>query len=643
MKKVDPTDREARLDRLCAEYLEAVEAGQAPERAAWLARYPDLAGSLGDFFGCLDEVEGRAATLRFVAGPNAATTIDHPPALSDTAMIFPSPPGYEIEREIGRGGMGKVYRAVQTSIHRTIAIKTLLAGAQADAAGLARFRTEALAAGRLQHPNIVQVYDLGEHNGISFITMEFVDGETLAEKIRDTPQSPEWSAQLVETLARAVDVAHRNEIVHRDLKPGNILLTRDGVPKIADFGLAKRLDSDVHQTQSGVIVGTLSYMAPEMAGGNAKGAGKPVDIYALGAILYELLTGRPPFQGETTQDLICQILQAEPKRPRELNPAVPRDLETICLKALAKDPRDRYSSALQLAEDLERFSAGRLPRYAKRPSLAGRTWRWVRRNRAVAGLSGLAAALIILVLGSLLPGPRDHSLAKVEKAGVLKIATDPNYPPMEFYRDGILDGFDIGLCSQLARHLHVRAEFIPIEWDWAQLVARLNAGEYDLIASTVTIDDERLQQVDFVEYLPNVALVFLCREGIEVRDVQDLNNKTVAVQKDTTAQKQVAAIRAKGINIKEVNVGVGTPATFESILAGKVDVALIDEPVAKYYAKLNPKLKITGLASHPMDPQKIGLVFRKGDVRLQNAVANGIQSMKRDGDWSKLLDQWFVR
>ena len=264
-------------------------------------------------------------------------------------------PGYEIMGELGRGGMGVVYKALQKGPNRIVALKMILAGGHAEAKDLMRFRIEAEAVGHLQHPNIVQVYEVGEHNGLPFFSLEYVDGGSLLGKIGGMPQPAREAAKTLQALAQAMDYAHRRGIMHRDLKPANILLTSDGVPKITDFGLAKRFEEDASQTRTGAILGTPSYMAPEQAAGKSKEVGPPADIYALGSILYELLTGRPPFRGETVLDTIKMVQSAEPLPPSRLLSKMPRDLETICLKALNKEPRKRYETAGLLAEDLRRF------------------------------------------------------------------------------------------------------------------------------------------------------------------------------------------------------------------------------------------------------------------------------------------------
>ncbi len=242
-------------------------------------------------------------------------------------------------------------------LNRLVALKVILHGAHAGADQLQRFRVEAEAAARLQHPNIVQIFDVGEQAGTPYLALEFVDGGTLAERLDGKPLPPPQAAELVETLARAIHAAHDRGIVHRDLKPANILLTRDGIPKITDFGLARRLD-EAGQTQSGAVLGTPSYMAPEQAAGQVRAIGPAADVYALGTMLYELLTGRPPFKGASVLETLEQVRTQEALPPRYLQPKLPRDLETICLKCLEKTPGRRYASAALLADDLCRFIQG---------------------------------------------------------------------------------------------------------------------------------------------------------------------------------------------------------------------------------------------------------------------------------------------
>jgi tetratricopeptide (TPR) repeat protein/tRNA A-37 threonylcarbamoyl transferase component Bud32 len=318
-----------------------------------------------------------------------------PPAGARTAGL-PVIPGYELLGVLGRGGMGVVYKARQLSLNRIVALKMILTGAHAGPEELARFRSEAEAVAALQHPNIVQIFEVGEHDGLPYLALEYVDGGSLAQQARGLPQAPAAAAKLVETLARAVHHAHQCGVIHRDLKPGNVLLSSGLLPKMTDFGLAKRLSAAQAATPTGHILGTPGYMAPEQAAGKSAAVGPAADVHALGAILYELLTGRPPFLGGTLLETLEQVWHHEPVPPSQLQPKVQRDLETICLKCLQKQPEQRYASALALADDLGRFQRGE-PIQARAVGALERGWRWCRRNPAVASLGG--AVFLVLLAG----------------------------------------------------------------------------------------------------------------------------------------------------------------------------------------------------------------------------------------------------
>ncbi len=298
---------------------------------------------------------------------------------------FPEIPGYRVESILGRGGVGVVYKAYHLKLNRIVAIKMLLSGAYASSAELARFEREARAIASTDCSHIVQVYDIGEFEGRAFFTMEFVAGGSLAQKLGGVPQPAAQAASLVTTVAQAIGHAHKVGIVHRDLKPANILLSTDGEPKICDFGLASSSNADVGLTLSGAGIGTPSYMAPEQTRGRPGEMGPSVDVYALGAILYEMLTGRPPFRGENASETERQVLVQEPIAPSRLNSKVPRDLETICLKCLQKRPSARYATADELAADLDRCLSG-APIVARPVGTAERVVKWARRHPTFASL-----------------------------------------------------------------------------------------------------------------------------------------------------------------------------------------------------------------------------------------------------------------
>jgi hypothetical protein len=319
------------------------------------------------------------------------------PAPWPEGAALPQVSGHQVEAVIGHGGVGVVYRAWHLRLHRPVALKMLLAGAHAQSAERERLLREAEAVAGLSHPNIVQVYEVGDVDGRPYFTMELVEGGSLAQKLAGAPQPAGRAAALLVPIAEAVRVAHEGGIVHRDLKPGNILLTPDGTPKVSDFGLARRLESGGGLTLSGEPVGTPSYMAPEQARGQRDAIGPATDVYALGAILYELLTGRPPFRAGVPLETLRQVLADEPVPPSRLNPGVPRDLETVCLKCLEKEPQRRYASARALAEDLRRYLLGQVV-VARPVGRLTKVGKWVRRNPAVASLS--AAAAVALAAGT---------------------------------------------------------------------------------------------------------------------------------------------------------------------------------------------------------------------------------------------------
>ena len=374
-----------------------------------LAAAQDTAGADGGATLHLPPTTGKVddGTIALLAGetPRGDASVAFAPSITDsilptidpkTGRPMPHVSGYEILGELGRGGMGVVYKARQKKLNRLVALKMVLSGGHASPDALARFLVEAQAVAALQHPNIVQIYEVGEHDSLPHFSLEFVDGAPLDRALAGKPQKPVDAARLVETLSRAMHFAHNHSILHRDLKPANVLLTSDGVPKITDFGLAKKLEGDSGQTKDGSIMGTPSYMAPEQARGELKNLGPSADIYSLGAMLYEMLVGRPPFLGTTPFETILQVIKEEPVPPSRLIGKLPPDVETICLKCLQKEPAKRYATAELLAEDCRRFVAGE-PILSRPISPAERAWRWCRRNPRVAGLLATVAGLLVVV------------------------------------------------------------------------------------------------------------------------------------------------------------------------------------------------------------------------------------------------------
>jgi tetratricopeptide (TPR) repeat protein len=461
-------DAEAVVALLLHELRLRQQAGEQPQLEELAARFPALADPIAAVLH-LEQVlletsiGGPATGLSPSERPTAPPTRSFSPAATPAAApptCYTGPtgaggeavgpavvPGYRVLGVLGKGGMGVVYKAEDTALHRLVALKMILYGDYAGPEERRRFQAEAEAVARLQHPNIIQVYEVGEHNGLPYFSLELCSGGSLEKQLDGTPWAPQRAAALVQVLAQAMQAAHQAGLVHRDIKPGNVLLTADGTPKVTDFGLVKRLDVPGH-TQSGAVVGTPAYMAPEQAAGKSKEVGPPADIYALGAVLYELLTGRPPFRGPTAMETVLQVLQEVPVPVRRLQPKVPKDLETICLKCLEKGPQRRYLSAAALAEDLRRFGAGE-PVTARPVTLAGRVWRWARRRPAQAGL--VAVVLLALVAAgvglSLFALHERKRLTQIEKANAILLSVFRALDPETEEKGGL------PLRAQLAKRL----------------------------------------------------------------------------------------------------------------------------------------------------------------------------------------------
>jgi WD40 repeat protein/serine/threonine protein kinase len=420
------SDADGLMDLVCNEWALCDEFGETISLGEYIGRFPDLEQSLRMQWEVRDACKAISRHSTWATRPSSGSPVPLPAA----ALELPNVPGYEVQSLLGRGGMGVVYQARHIGLNRLVALKMLRAGALADSGELDRFRSEAEAVARLQHPNIVQIFDIGtwqprpSDSPTPYLSLEYVNAGSLSARLIDGPQAPQTAAELIEMLARAMDYAHQRGIVHRDLKPANVLLqeshhkhTEDTKlaidpksslrslrlcgeffsPKITDFGLAKRLDLDSDHTRTGAVMGTPSYMAPEQAEGRAKDVSPATDVYALGAILYEMLTGRPPFKGTSVLDTLEQVKLLDPVVPRRLQPGVPRDLETICLKCLAKETRKRYPTAEALADDLRRFLDGK-PILARPTPLREHVWKAARRRP---GVSILLAAIFALTIGGI--------------------------------------------------------------------------------------------------------------------------------------------------------------------------------------------------------------------------------------------------
>ena len=384
------TGRERQLDEIVASYLEACERSGTRPREEWLSRHPEFADDLQDFFEA-EDVAGRATRASRLVP--SITPIERVGTFGD----------YELLEEIGRGGMGIVYRARQKSLNRIVALKTIIAAQLATDEQVSRFRTEALSAARLKHPHLVTVHHVGEYEGQPFFCMEHVEGRNLRDVIGGQPLEFRRAARYLKAAAEGIQYAHEQGVQHRDLKPSNVLLDSSDQPRITDFGLAKLAEEEATQiTVSGAILGTPSYMPPEQAEGRRGQISERSDVYSLGAILYEMVAGVPPFRGETHAETLAQVIMSEPVPPRAINPRVPMDLETICLRCLEKEPARRYASAGELAADLGRFLEGD-PIIAQPVGYAGKAWRWCRRTSSIVRLK-TRLATVGLVLAAISHG-----------------------------------------------------------------------------------------------------------------------------------------------------------------------------------------------------------------------------------------------
>jgi eukaryotic-like serine/threonine-protein kinase len=423
--------REERLFEVLSAYLQAVESGDAPRRQAFLESHPDLAHDLSAFLDEEDRLHRLVKPLR--DGVGTAFAGGH--GLSAVAVAddgrFPSQPldpatrtggrdfgDYELLEVIGSGGMGVVFRARQKGLDREVAVKMIRGGDLAAADDLRRFRLEAGASAQLDHPHIVPIYEVGEHQGYCYYVMKLIEGGSLEKRLHEFADHPRAAARLVASVARAVHHAHQRGVLHRDLKPSNILIDDEGRGHVADFGLAKRMGAQADATQTGLILGTPSYMAPEQASGKKDAVTTATDVYGLGALLYSVLTGRPPFRGDSILETIEQVREREPEPPTTKSGLLDRDLQTICLTCLRKEPGRRYASADALADDLERWDAGE-PISARPMRRGERAWRWARREPLSAGLGAALAVLSVLAVLGLVASNimigRERDLAQAQR------------------------------------------------------------------------------------------------------------------------------------------------------------------------------------------------------------------------------------
>jgi tRNA A-37 threonylcarbamoyl transferase component Bud32 len=557
-----------RLEEILHAYLQAVDAGQAPDRDALLRQHPDLASELAAFFASQEEVAQLAGGMAAAEAP--ARPVDAPTlAQGETPMPAPGTQlryfgDYELVEEIARGGMGVVYKARQVSLNRVVALKMILAGQLASPQDVQRFRTEAEAAANLDHAHIVPIYEISQFGGLHYFSMKLIEGGSLSGCMERFHGDTRAAVQLLQKVARAVHYAHQRGILHRDLKPANILLSRRASslacpqrvgkqgclpyePMVTDFGLAKRVEGGSNLTQSGAILGTPAYMAPEQARAD-KGLSTAVDTYSLGAILYELLTGQPPFRAATPLETVLHVMEREPVPPSKVEPRVDRDLETICLKCLDKNPAKRYGSAEALAEDLGRWLQGE-PIQARPARRVERMVKWARRRPAVAGLLAVSVVALVAMLSSSIiftlslqnqvrqtAKARDEATDKAQKLQEKTTALDRALQNSK----RLLAGSLIQLADNAVRDGNVtvardRLDDVPPEerfWEWRYLKRQVEGSLFTLYGHT--------GQVESVAYSPEGARlasgswdgtvkVWDARTGLELLTLQGHTERVTSV------------------------------------------------------------------------------------------------------------------
>jgi WD40 repeat protein/tRNA A-37 threonylcarbamoyl transferase component Bud32 len=627
-EKSNTSERERRLDEIVTAYLKAVEAGENPDSQDWLARYPDLADALSGFFAGQKQVAALAGNDTVGFAPSKADSI-----LGTVRYIG----DYELLEEIARGGMGVVYKARQVSLNRIVAVKMILAGQLASAADVQRFRAEAEAAANLDHPNIVPIYEIGEHEGQQYFSMKLVDGGSLAARVASgqwlvaSKETQRQAALLIAAVARAVHHAHQRGILHRDLKPANILLDSSlatshwplaTIPMVTDFGLAKRVEGGSEITHSGAIVGTPSYMAPEQATAR-KGLSTAADVYSLGAILFELLTGRPPFQAKTPMEMLVKVIEQEPKRPSTLKPGVDRDLETICLKCLEKEPAKRYDSAAALADDLERWLKGE-PIQARPATAVERLVKWARRRPAIAALVGVSAVAAVALVTTL--AVSNHAISQ-EQAATAKAnrdlaATNIQLDAEKKQTEKALDERTLALAAEQRAAYFTRVGLTYEEWrqDNAARAVQLLAGCPEPLRGWEWRYLKRLVRAE------RVAIQAHPR-GLGVLSFSTNGKRLLTAGSDGAVRIWDAGSGKRLLDIQAHNAAVRAavfrPDGKQIASCSKTEVQLWDSDTGKLLATLTVPGGGSGLAFSP-DGQRLAVVGTDKQARVLDVAANKV-------------------
>ena len=614
--------RERQLESILHAYLQDVDAGKKPDREELLLRHPTLADELREFFADQAKMDRFADSMRKAQVGEATIGADEPAGANGSLPRLRYFGDYELIEELARGGMGVVYKARQVSLNRIVALKMILTGQLASPADVQRFRAEAEAAANLDHPNIVPIYEIGEHEGQQYFSMKFVDRGNVAGQIKTLVNNPRQAIQMLLSVARAIHYAHQRGILHRDLKPANILLDEKNTPLVSDFGLAKRVEGGSEITHSGAIVGTPSYMAPEQATAQ-KGLSTAADVYSLGAILFELLTGRPPFRAGTPMETLRKVIEHESERPSTLKPGVDRDLETICLKCLEKDAVKRFESAAALADDLERWLNGK-PIQARPTTGIERLVKWTRRRPAAAGLVGVSAAAIVALVTTLAVSNNviGNEQAATAQANRHLVAANIQLDAEKKQTEKALDERTLALTAEQSSAYFTRVGLAYEEWrqDNAPRAGQLLAGCPEPLRGWEWRYLQRLTRAERVAFQAHPRGLGVLAFSPDSKRVLTAGSDGMVRIWDAWSGKQLLEFAAHGATVR---AAVFSPDGNRIVSCSKAEVRVWDSATGKLLATLTVPSGSGGLAFSP-DGTRLAVVGADKQARVLEVAANKV-------------------